>query len=27
VGILGSDDVQCSWSLLVRFLYLPFAIW
>ena len=27
VGILGSDDAQCSWFLLVRFLHLPFAIW
>jgi hypothetical protein len=27
VGILGSDDAQCSWFLLVRFLCLPFAIW
>jgi hypothetical protein len=27
VGILGSDDTQCSWFLLVRFLCLPLAIW
>jgi hypothetical protein len=27
LGILGSDDAQCSWFLLVRFLRLPFAIW
>jgi hypothetical protein len=27
VGILGSDDAQCSWFLLVKFLHLPFAIW
>ena len=27
VAILGSDDAQCSWFLLVRFLCLPFAIW
>jgi hypothetical protein len=27
VGVLGSDDVQWSWFLLVRFLCLPFAIW
>ena len=27
VGVLGSDDVQCSWFLLVRLLHLPFAIW
>ena len=27
VGVLGSDDAQCSWFLLVRFLGLPFAIW
>jgi hypothetical protein len=27
VGILGSDDAHWSWFLLVRFLYLPFAIW
>jgi hypothetical protein len=25
--ILGSDDAQCSWFLLVRFLHLPFSIW
>ena len=25
VGVLGSDDVQCFWFLLVRFLHLPFA--
>ena len=27
VGVLGSDDAQCSCFLLVRFLHLPFAIW
>ena len=27
VGILGSDDAQWSWFLLVRFLRLLFAIW
>jgi hypothetical protein len=27
VGVLGSDDAQCSWFMLVRFLCLPFAIW
>ena len=27
LGVLGSDDAQCSWFLLVRFLHLPFAIW
>ena len=27
VGVLGFDDSQCSWFLLVRFLPLPFAIW
>ena len=27
VGILGSDDAQWSWFLLVRFFRLPFAIW
>jgi hypothetical protein len=27
VGVLGSDDSERSWSLLVRFLRLPFAIW
>jgi hypothetical protein len=27
VGVLGSDDAECSWFLLVRFLCLPFAIW
>ena len=27
MGILGSDDAQCSWFLLVGFLHLPFAIW
>ena len=27
VGVLGSDDAQCSWFLLVRFLRLPFTIW
>jgi hypothetical protein len=24
VGVLGSDDGEWSWFLLVRFLYLPF---
>jgi hypothetical protein len=27
VGELGSDVDKQSWFLLVRFLYLPFAIW
>ena len=27
VGVLGSDDAQWSWFLLVRFFHLPFAIW
>jgi hypothetical protein len=27
VGVLGSDDVQCFWFLLVSFLRLPFPIW
>jgi hypothetical protein len=27
VGVLGSDDGEWSWFLLVRFLSLPFAIW
>ena len=27
VGILGSDDAQWSWFLLVRFFRLPFTIW
>ena len=27
VGVLGPDDAQWSWFLLVRFLDLPFAIW
>jgi hypothetical protein len=27
VGLLDSDDAQCSWFLLVRFLPLPLAIW
>ena len=27
VGVLGSDDGESSWFLLVRFLRLPFAIW
>ena len=27
VGILGYDDAQCPWFLLVRFLRLPFTIW
>jgi hypothetical protein len=26
VGVLHSEDGQCSWFLLVRFLRLPFAI-
>ena len=26
VGVLGSDDVEWSWFVLVRFLHLPFAI-
>ena len=27
VGVLGPDDGEWSWFLLVRFLCLPFAIW
>jgi hypothetical protein len=27
VGVLGSDDMEWSWFLLVRLLGLPFAIW
>jgi hypothetical protein len=27
VGVLGSDDAEWFWFLLVRFLCLPFAIW
>jgi hypothetical protein len=27
VGVLGSDDAEQSWFLLVRFLGLPFVIW
>jgi hypothetical protein len=27
VDVLGSDDAQCSWFLLVRILPLPLAIW
>jgi hypothetical protein len=27
VGVLGPDDGELSWFLLVRFLSLPFAIW
>ena len=27
VGVLGSDDGEWSWFLLVRFLRLPFTIW
>jgi hypothetical protein len=27
IVVLASDDVTWSWFLLVRFLYLPFAIW
>jgi hypothetical protein len=26
VGVLGSDDAEWSWFLLVRFLCLPFTI-
>jgi hypothetical protein len=26
VGVLGFDDGEWSWFLLVRFLHLPFAI-
>jgi hypothetical protein len=26
-GVLDSDEAQCSWFLLVRFLHLPFAVW
>jgi hypothetical protein len=25
VGVLSSDDAQCSWFLLVIFLHLPFS--
>jgi hypothetical protein len=27
VGVLGSDDGEWSWFLLVRLLHLPFDIW
>ena len=27
LGVLGSDDGEQSWFLLVRFLHLPFTIW
>jgi hypothetical protein len=27
MGVLGSDDSQWFWFLLVSFLPLPFAIW
>jgi hypothetical protein len=27
VGLLGSDDGEWSWFLLVRFLHLPSNIW
>jgi hypothetical protein len=27
LGVLGSDDGEWSWFLLVRFLYLLFTIW
>jgi hypothetical protein len=27
VGVLGSDENEWSWFLLVRYLRLPFAIW
>jgi hypothetical protein len=27
MGVLGSDDGDWSWFLLVRILHLPFAIW
>ena len=27
VGVLGSDDAEWSWILLVRYLHLPFPIW
>jgi hypothetical protein len=27
VGVLGSDNGEWTWSLLVIFLCLPFAIW
>ena len=27
VRILGFDDAQWSWFLLVRFFHLPFTIW
>ena len=27
VGVLGSEDGEWLWFLLVRFLHLPFTIW
>jgi hypothetical protein len=27
LGVLGSDDGEWSWFLLVRFFSLPFTIW
>jgi hypothetical protein len=27
LGVLGFDDAEWSWFLLVRFSCLPFAIW
>jgi hypothetical protein len=27
VGVLGSDEGERSWFLLLKFLCLPFAIW
>jgi hypothetical protein len=27
VVVLGSDDGEWFWFLLVRFLFLPFSIW
>jgi hypothetical protein len=27
VGVLGSDDAEWSWFLLLRVFHLPFVIW
>ena len=27
LGVLGFDDAEWSWFLLVRFLHFPLAIW
>jgi hypothetical protein len=27
VGVLGADDAERCWFLLLRFLCLPFTIW